>query len=77
MGTLLEQLHKMQIKGAVDELVDSGGNKNVGDHKLDGVYYCRACGYIYDEAVEGKPFTTISHCPICGMGQQQFFRINE
>lgn len=76
MGTLLEQLHKMQIQDAVDELHASGGNKNVDDHPLDGVYYCRACGYVYNEQKEGKPFTTLSHCPICGMGQQQFIRMN-
>ena len=40
MGTLLEQLHKMQIQDAVDDLTASGGNQNVGDHKLDGIYYC-------------------------------------
>lgn len=66
----------MHIQEAVDSLEKSGGNENVEDHKLDGIYYCRACGYIFDEAKEGKPFTTLSHCPICGMGQQQFVRMN-
>lgn len=66
----------MHIQEAVDGLEKSGGNQNVEDHKLDGIYYCRACGYIFDEAKEGKPFTTLSHCPICGMGQQQFVRMN-
>lgn len=76
MGSILEQLHRMHIQEAVDGLEKSGGNENVEDHKLDGIYYCRACGYIFDEAKEGKPFTTLSHCPICGMGQQQFVRMN-
>ena len=39
-------------------------------------YHCDNCGYIFDEAKEGKAFTTLSHCPICNMGQQQFIRIN-
>ena len=76
MGTLLEQLHKMQISDAVDDLTATGGNQNVAAHPLDGIYYCKACGYIFDEAKEGKAFTTLSHCPICNMGQQQFIRIN-
>ena len=76
MATLLEQLHKMQINDAVDDLTAKGGNQNVAAHPLDGIYYCKACGYIFDEKKEGKAFTTLSHCPICGMGQQQFFRIN-
>ncbi|MCI6857730.1 MAG: hypothetical protein MR867_00345 [Eubacterium sp.] len=76
MGSILEQMHKMHIQEAVNELEKTGGNTNVEDHQLDGIYYCRACGYIYDEAKEGKPFTTLSHCPVCGMGQQQFVRMN-
>ncbi len=76
MGTILESLHKFQIQDEVDRLTEQGGNKNVADHPLDGIYRCRVCGYIFDEAKEGKPFTTLSHCPLCNVGQQSFERIN-
>lgn len=76
MGSILEEMHKMKLAQKMNELEQTGGNVNVEDHKLDGIYYCKACGYIYDEAKEGKPFTTLSHCPVCNMGQQQFIRIN-
>ncbi|MEE1227465.1 MAG: hypothetical protein U0K57_00700 [Lachnospiraceae bacterium] len=76
MGSILENLHKFHIDSTVDSLNENGGNKNVEDHPLDGVYQCKICGYIYDEAKEGKPFTTLSHCPICNVGQQGFKRIN-
>lgn len=76
MGTILEQLHRMKIQDEVDRLHSEGGNKNVEDHPLNGVYRCRVCGYIFDEAKEGKPFTTLSHCPLCNVGQQGFEKIN-
>lgn len=47
----------------------------VADHGLGGVYRCKVCGYIFDENKEGRPFTTLSHCPICHVGQQQFEKI--
>ncbi|MCI5597209.1 MAG: hypothetical protein MR380_10970 [Lachnospiraceae bacterium] len=76
MGSILEEMHKMKLAQKMTELEATGGNVNVEDHKLDGIYYCKACGYIFDEAKEGKPFTTLSHCPVCNMGQQQFIRMN-
>lgn len=76
MGSILEEMHRMKLNQKVQELEKTGGNVNVETHKLDGIYYCKACGYIYDEAKEGKPFTTLSHCPVCNMGQQQFVRLN-
>lgn len=67
MGTILENLHKFHIKTAVDDLHEKGGNPHVNDdHKLESVYRCRLCGYIYDEAKEGKPLTLAEHCPQCG-----------
>lgn len=76
MGTILEELHKIKIQNEVDRLTAEGGNKNVEDHPLDGIYRCKICGYVYDEAKEGKPFTTIAECPICHVGQQGFERVN-
>lgn len=67
MGSILENLHKFRIKNTVDDLHEKGGNPHVNDnHKLESIYRCRICQYVYDEAKEGKPFTMIDHCPKCG-----------
>ena len=66
---------KEASKEKIDELESMGGNPHVADHGLGGVYRCKVCGYIFDENKEGRPFTTLSHCPICHVGQQQFEKI--
>ena len=63
------------MNDAIEELESIGGNPHVEDHGLGGVYRCKVCGYIFDENREGRPFTTLSHCPICHVGQQQFEKI--
>ena len=38
-------------------------------------YKCIACGYIYDESVEGIKFEDLSSdwvCPLCGVGKDMF-----
>ncbi|MBQ1210103.1 MAG: rubredoxin [Bacteroidales bacterium] len=38
-------------------------------------YECLICGYIYDEAVEGTPFSELPEdwtCPLCGVGKSDF-----
>ncbi len=38
-------------------------------------WVCKICGYIYDEAKEGKPFADLPDtwvCPICGAGKASF-----
>lgn len=35
-------------------------------------YKCPVCGYIYDEEKEGKPFSEIDKCPVCGLDTSQF-----
>lgn len=78
MGTILENLHKFHIKSAVDDLHENGGNPHVNtDHKLEGIYKCRLCGYIYDESKEGKPLSAAEHCPKCGAVLLSFVQINE
>ncbi len=77
MGTILENLHKFHIQNAVDEIHENGVNSNINtDHKLESVYKCRLCGYVYDEAKEGKPFTTLQHCPVCGAVLLTFVQID-
>jgi len=42
-------------------------------------YECTACGYIYDEAVEGKAFADLPAdwtCPNCGSGKEFFIEMN-
>ena len=75
MGSLLEEMHKMRLKEKIEELENTGGNPHVEDHGLGGVYRCKVCGYIFDENREGRPFTTLSHCPICHVGQQKIEKI--
>jgi len=41
-------------------------------------YKCAACGYIYDEAVEGKKFNELPDdwiCPVCGSEKSDFYEI--
>ncbi|MCX6247003.1 MAG: flavin reductase [Bacteroidetes bacterium] len=47
------------------------------DHKK---YECLACGYIYDEAIEGIKFSNLPSdwvCPSCGVGKENFMEIKE
>ena len=42
-------------------------------------YECTACGYIYDEAIEGKKFTDLPPdwvCPSCGVEKGDFIEVN-
>lgn len=36
------------------------------------VYKCSVCGFIYDEAKEGKPFSTLKECPLCKQPVDKF-----
>jgi len=41
-------------------------------------YECTACGYIYDEAIEGKKFTDLPPdwvCPSCGVEKEDFIEV--
>ena len=43
-------------------------------------YVCTLCGYVYDEAVEGKAFTELESdyaCPICGVSADMFEKTEE
>lgn len=41
-------------------------------------YECAACGYIYDEAKEGRKFDDLPEdwiCPVCGSEKEDFFKL--
>ena len=40
-------------------------------------YRCTICGYIFDEEVEGKSFSELSACPLCGMSVDLFVPVEE
>ena len=40
-------------------------------------YRCNICGFIYDEEVEGKPFSEIAECPVCAQSADKFVLIEE
>ncbi len=42
------------------------------------MWRCTLCGYIYDEAQEGKKFEDLPHdwsCPVCNAPKDAFVRI--
>ena len=36
------------------------------------VYKCTVCGYLFDEAAEGKSFETLTECPVCKQPKDKF-----
>lgn len=40
-------------------------------------YKCSVCGFIFDEAQEGKSFAELEHCPVCQQPKAKFIRIEE
>lgn len=37
------------------------------------VYKCNVCGFIYDEEKEGKPFSSLTECPVCHQPASVFY----
>ncbi len=64
MDTILTQMRKMNMEDSTKE-----------QPSLRGIYRCRVCGYIFNEAEEGKPFSTLKECPTCHMGPDAFQQI--
>ncbi|MBQ9157048.1 MAG: hypothetical protein IJ137_09760 [Eubacterium sp.] len=75
MNTILEELRKQQIKSSVLDMDQQSETAKKEEVKLTGVYRCRACGYIFDEALEGKPFSTLTECPLCHVSPGGFMRL--
>ena len=40
-------------------------------------YRCSICGYVYDEDVEGKPFSELTECPVCHQSADNFVLVEE
>lgn len=40
-------------------------------------YKCSVCGFIFDEAQEGKSFAELEHCPVCQQPKAKFIMIEE
>ena len=40
-------------------------------------YKCSVCGFIFDEAKEGKSFAELEYCPVCQQPKDKFIRIEE
>lgn len=41
------------------------------------VYQCSVCGFVYDEAKEGKPFAELEACPVCKQPVSKFTRTDK
>ena len=82
MDTILEQLRKNNMTAHIsgeekENSSDDKKEKSVSKEEpaLRGRYRCRACGYIFDEAEEGKPFSTLKECPLCHIGPSGFMKL--
>ncbi len=81
MDTILEQLRKTNMSHHISE-EDKGSKKDTASSPnpeekvpLKGRYRCRVCGYIFDEAEEGRPFSTLTECPLCHVSPGGFQQI--
>ena len=41
------------------------------------VYKCRICGFIFDEAKEGRKISELDACPVCKQSVENFEKIAE
>lgn len=74
MGTILEGLRSANLQKSIEKTEDTI-RKPEEKKTLRGVYRCRVCGYIFDESLEGKPFSTLEQCPICKQGPGAFQQV--
>ena len=76
MDTILEQLRKTNMTHHISDdehaVPDSTSAETVS---LKGRFRCRVCGYIFDEAEEGRPFSTLTECPVCHVSPGGFQQI--
>lgn len=41
------------------------------------IYRCSVCGYEYDEAKEGRPFSELERCPVCKQPPEKFEQVSQ
>ena len=77
MDTILGQLRRLHMEETVSADTDTktDNEDSSSGPKLTGVYRCRACGYIFDESIEGKPFSTLKECPLCHVSPGGFMKL--
>ncbi len=76
MSTILEELRSKNMAETslkLDAEPTDGSRKDA--EPLIHVYRCRACGYIFDESLEGKPFSTLTECPLCHVSPGGFMQL--
>lgn len=88
MDTILEQLRHTNMEQQIRQM--SGGSdgsekaaaadasaasEDSASKPLTGVYRCRVCGYIFDEAAEGRSIDSLEQCPLCHVGREAFQQI--
>lgn len=71
MDTILENLRKTSLREKIEKAQDTAEKPEA----LNGIYRCRVCGYIFNEAEEGKPFSSLKECPLCHVGPHGFMRV--
>ena len=71
--------YRQTRKGVAPKNAPTYIDKSKLEPKIQGIgfkkYECTACGYIYDEAVEGKKFSDLTSdwvCPNCGTPKEDF-----
>ena len=79
----LTYLHYRQVKKGVapknaPTYVDKSKLEKRSTKQEPARYECAACGYIYDEAQEGKRFEDLPNdwvCPVCGSEKDDFYKL--
>ena len=77
MDTILSELRKLNLEKNLkaDEGEQDSQSADSDGKPLKGIYRCRVCGYIFNEAEEGKPFTSLEECPVCHVDRFGFQQI--
>lgn len=86
MDTILEQLRHTNMEQQVRQMSTGeekaatgtgvpGASEASASKPLTGVYRCRVCGYIFDEAAEGRSIDSLEQCPLCHVGREAFQQI--
>ncbi len=75
METILSGLRKLNLEKNLTRQEETCQDQKTQDKPLKGIYRCRVCGYIFNEAEEGKPFSSLEECPVCHVDRGGFQQI--